>query len=50
LRLDARAEQRVGEMRLSLELLNLTNEDYLDVSGKPVAARSVFVGLGWSAP
>jgi iron complex outermembrane receptor protein len=50
LRLDARAEQRIGELRLSLELLNLTNEDYLDVSGKPVAARSVFVGLAWSAP
>jgi hypothetical protein len=50
LRLDARAEQRVGDMRLSVELLNLTNEDYLDVSGKPVAARSVFVGLAWSAP
>ena len=50
LRFDARAEQRVGEMRLSVELLNLTNEDYLDVSGKPVAARSVFVGLAWSAP
>ena len=50
LRLDARAEQRIGELRLSLELLNLTNEDYLDVAGKPVAARSVFVGLAWSAP
>jgi iron complex outermembrane receptor protein len=50
LRVDARAEQRIGEMRLSLELLNLTNEDYLDVSGKPVAGRSVFVGLAWSAP
>jgi hypothetical protein len=33
LRLDARVEQRVGAMRLSLELLNLTNADYLDVSG-----------------
>jgi iron complex outermembrane receptor protein len=50
LRLDARAEQRIREVRLSLELLNVTNEDYLDVSGKPVAARSVFVGLAWSAP
>ena len=50
LRLDGRAEQRIGEMCLSVELLNLTNEDYLDVSGKPVAGRSVFVGLAWSAP
>jgi iron complex outermembrane receptor protein len=50
LRLDARAEQRIGALRLSLDLLNLTNEDYLDVSGKPVAARSAFVGVAWSAP
>jgi outer membrane cobalamin receptor len=50
LRLDARVDQRVGAMRLSVELLNVTNEDYLDVSGKPVATRSVFVGLAWSAP
>ena len=50
LRLDARIDQRVGAMRLSAELLNLTNEDYLDVSGKPIAGRSAFVGLAWSAP
>jgi hypothetical protein len=28
----------------------VTNEDYLDVSGKPIAGRSAFVGLAWSAP
>lgn len=50
LRLDARVEQRIGAMRLSLEALNLTNGDYLDVSGKPVAARSAFLGIAWSAP
>ena len=50
LRLDARLDQRVGTMRLSLELLNLSNEDFLDVSGKPVAGRSAFLGLAWSAP
>ena len=50
IRLDARFDQSVGPIRLSAELLNLTNEDYLDVSGKPVAARSVFLGLAWSAP
>jgi len=50
LRLDVRLDQRVGAIRLSAELLNLTNEDYLDVSGKPVAARSAFLGLAWSAP
>lgn len=50
LRLDARVEQRLGAMRLSLEALNLTDADYLDVSGKPVAGRSAFLGLAWSAP
>ena len=50
LRLDARIDQRVGAMRLSVELLNLTNADYLDVSGEPTAGRSAFVGLAWSAP
>ena len=50
LRLDARVDQRIGAMRLSAELLNLTNESYLDVTGKPVAARSAFLGLAWSAP
>ncbi|HEV7993952.1 MAG TPA: TonB-dependent receptor [Gemmatimonadaceae bacterium] len=48
--LDARVTQSVAGMRLSLELLNLANADYLDGSGKPVAPRSVFLGLGWSAP
>jgi iron complex outermembrane receptor protein len=50
LRLDARVDQRIGAMRLSLEMLNLTNAGYLDVSGKPVAERSAFLGLAWSAP
>lgn len=50
LRLDARVDQRIGAMRLSLELLNLTNAGYLDVSGKSVAERSAFLGLAWSAP
>ena len=50
LRLDARLDQRVGTVRLSLELLNLTGESYLDVSGKPVAGRSAFLGVAWSAP
>jgi vitamin B12 transporter len=45
--LDARVDQRFGDVRASLELLNLTNESYLDVVGKPVAPRSVFVGLEW---
>jgi outer membrane cobalamin receptor len=47
--LSARLDQRVGAMRVSAELLNLTNQRYLDVVGKPVAPRSVFVGLEWQA-
>jgi len=45
--LNARLDQRIGGMRASLELINLTNESYPDVAGKPVAPRSVFVGLEW---
>jgi outer membrane receptor protein involved in Fe transport len=48
--LNARVGQSVAGVRLSLELLNLANASYLDGSGKPVAPRSVFVGLAWSAP
>ena len=47
--LSTRLDQRVGAMRASVELLNLTNESYLDVAGRPVAPRSVFVGLEWRA-
>ena len=50
LRLDARLEQRVGAMRVSIEAMNLTNEDYLDVAGKPVAPRSAFLGVAWATP
>ena len=50
LRLDARLDQRVGVMRVSLEAMNLTNEGYLDVAGKPVAPRSAFLGVVWTAP
>lgn len=49
LRIDARLDQRVRGVRLSVELLNATDEDYLDVAGKPVAPRSVFLGLAWTA-
>jgi iron complex outermembrane receptor protein len=50
LMLNARLAQAVAGVRLSLELLNLADADYLDGSGKPVAPRSVFVGAAWSAP
>jgi hypothetical protein len=47
LQLDARANASVGGVRWSLELVNLSNADYLDGSGKPTASRSVFVGASW---
>jgi outer membrane receptor protein involved in Fe transport len=50
LRLDARLDQRVGAMRLSLEAMNLSDESYLDVAGKPVAPRSLFIGAAWAMP
>jgi iron complex outermembrane receptor protein len=46
--LAARVEHRLNDVALSVEALNLTNARYLDVSGKPVAPRSAFVGLRWS--
>ena len=49
-RLDARLDQRVGVVRVSLEAMNLTNEDYLDVAGKPVAPRSAYLGVAWATP
>ena len=48
--LNARLAQPVAGVRFSLELLNLANASYLDGSGKPVAPRSAFVGVSWSAP
>ena len=47
--LGARFDQRIGGIGVSAELLNLTNAQYLDVAGKPVAPRSLFVGLEWRA-
>jgi len=48
--LDARIAHDVAGVRISLEALNLANASYLDGSGKPVAPRSAFVGVRWSAP
>ena len=49
-RLDVRIGQRIGGLRISLEAMNLTNEGHLDVAGRPVAARSAYVGVAWVAP
>ena len=48
--LNARFNQTLASIRLSVEMLNLANADYLDGSGKPVAPRSAFLGLSWSRP
>jgi hypothetical protein len=36
-------------VRASVELVNATNASYLDGSGKPIAPRSLFVGLAWAS-
>lgn len=38
---------RMGDARVDVALENLANADYLDVAGRPVASRSVIVGLSW---
>ena len=48
--LDARYDHLLSGLRLSVEGLNLTNADYLDASGKPVAPRSAFFGIAWLRP
>jgi outer membrane cobalamin receptor len=44
----ARFVQPVAGVRASVELINATDADYLDASGKPVAPRSVFMGVSWA--
>ena len=50
IRLDARLDKRIGAVRVSLETMNLTNENDLGVAGKPVAPRSAYVGVAWTTP
>jgi iron complex outermembrane receptor protein len=47
-RLDARLAQRWRDLRIVLDVRNITGADYLDASVKPVAGRSAFVTLEWS--
>ena len=47
--LNGRLGQRIDGVDASVELLNLTNAQYLDVAGKPVAPRSIYIGLEWRA-
>lgn len=46
---DARASWSWDRLSIDIDLLNLTAADYLDASAKPVAGRSVSVGLRWGA-
>ena len=46
--LDARLSQRWRDMRIVLDLRNISDADYLDAAVKPVAGRSAFVTLEWS--
>jgi len=47
-RLDARIAQSWRDLRIVLDVRNVTNADYLDASVKPVAGRSAFITLEWS--
>ncbi|HEY2064620.1 MAG TPA: TonB-dependent receptor [Gemmatimonadaceae bacterium] len=47
-RADARVAQRWRNLQLGVDLLNLTDADYLDAAGQPIARRAVLLTLGWS--
>jgi vitamin B12 transporter len=47
-RADVRTTWAVKQLRVNLDLLNLTDAEYLDASAKPVAGRGFAVGLAWS--
>ena len=48
LRIDGRAALRLDAVGLHLDLRNVTDSGYLDVTRTPSAGRSVAVGLEWS--
>jgi hypothetical protein len=47
-RADARVAQRWRNLQVGVDLLNLTDADYLDAAGQPIARRAVLLTLGWS--
>ena len=47
LRIDGRAGLRFGAVGLHLDLRNLTDSGYLDVTRTPSAGRSFAVGVEW---
>ena len=44
---DARIAQRWRDVRLVLDLRNLTDADWLDAAARPVAGRAAFLGVEW---
>jgi iron complex outermembrane receptor protein len=46
-RLDVRLSRRWLGTRVDVDLVNLTNAQYLDAADKPVAGRAVYVALAW---
>ncbi len=46
---NARLEWHHEQMRITLDVRNLTNAEWLDASAEPVAGRALFIGAGWSA-
>ena len=44
---NARIAWRRARYRVTLDVMNLTNADWLDASGKPAAARGVYGGIQW---
>ncbi len=47
-RLDARIAQSWRDLRVALDVRNVTDADYLDASVKPVAGRSAYITLEWN--
>lgn len=45
--MDARIVQGWRDVRLVLDLRNLTDADWLDAAARPVAGRAAFLGLEW---
>ena len=44
---DARLAWERRAVRLTLDVRNLTDGEWLDASGKPAAGRGVYAGLEW---
>jgi hypothetical protein len=45
---NARLSVPVQRAQLTLDLFNLTDASYRDVSGAPIAGRAAYLGLSWS--